>query len=233
MSIETKIGQSARGDNFYRREHKIEELWRKIESGSNILMVAPRRVGKTSMLYNILDNPKKGYRPLYLITESVGNENEFFRKLYEHIFELLDGVDKFSQRIKKIIGTNKISEITKDGIKLEDKELDYSDALIKLFEVLDLDNEKLIIMIDEFAETVENIIKDESETNAVRFLQRNRELRHLDIIREKALFIYAGSIGLENVVKKVNASSSINDLNPFKVTPFTEEEAKELIYEKY
>ena len=37
---------------------------------------------------------------------------------------------------------------------------------------------------------------------------------------------------MENVVKKVNASSSINDLNPFKVTPFTKEEAKELIYEK-
>ncbi len=209
----------------------FNDIWRIIESGSNILLVAPRRVGKTSILFYLSDNPKGGFRPLYLITESVNDENEFFRKLYGHIFELLDGIEKFSQRIRNLVGKNKISEISKNGVKLEDVKLDYYGALIKLFEVLDLDGEKLIILIDEFPETVENI-KDKNETDALHFLQKNRELRHSAIVREKAQFIYAGSIGLENVVSKINASSTINDLHSFGVPPFTEKESRGLIFDK-
>ncbi len=232
MSINTIVGQAATGENFYERPKLLNDIWRIIESGSNILLVAPRRVGKTSILFYLSDNPKRGFRPLYLITESVNDENEFFRKLYGHIFELLDGIEKFSQRIKNLVGKNKISEISKSGVKLEDVKLDYYGALIKLFKILDLDGEKLIIMIDEFPETVENIKRDKTETDALRFLQKNRELRHSAIIKEKAQFIYVGSIGLENVVSKMNASSTIDDLHSFGVPPFTEKESRDLILDK-
>jgi len=232
MAINTIVGQAATGENFYKRPKLINEIWRVIESGSNILLVAPRRVGKTSILYYLQDTPQEKFRPLYIITESVNDENEFFKKLYGHVFELLDGIDKFSQRIKTLVGKNKISEISKSGVKLEGVELDYDAAFIKLFEALDLDGDKLIIMIDEFPETVENIKRDKNETNALRFLQRNRELRHSTIIKEKAQFIYAGSIGLENVVSKINASSTIDDLHSFGVPPFTEKESRELIFDK-
>jgi uncharacterized protein len=232
MSINTIIGQAATGKNFYQRPVLINTIWEKISAGGNLLLVAPRRVGKTSILYHLLEKQKPGYQPLYLITESVNDDNEFFRKLYEHVYERLAGIHKFSQMLKRLVGQKKISEISKSGIKLEDTELNYHDALIKLFEVLELEGDKLIIMIDEFPETVENIIRDQGEANALHFLQRNRELRHSLIIREKAQFIYAGSIGLENVVSKINASSTINDLYSFKVPPFTQKEARGLIYDQ-
>ncbi len=230
MPINTTVGQVATGENFYKRPKLINDIWRTIKSGSNILLAAPRRVGKTSWLYYLKDNPADQFRPLYLITESVNDENEFFAKLYRHVFELLDGIDKFSQGFKALIGKNKISEISKNGIKLESAELNYHDALIKLIEIVDLDGDTLIIMIDEFPETIENIIRDKSEAEAIRFLQKNRELRHLPQVREKAQFIYAGSIGLENVVGKINASSAIDDLHSFVIPPFTEKEARELIF---
>ncbi len=230
MSINTVVGQVARGDDFFERPKIISELWRQIESGSSILITAPRRVGKTSLLAHFEDNPKDGFRLLYIITESVNSEKEFFRKLYSHIFQLLDGIYKFSQGIKNLVSKNKVKEITKNGIKLDGVELDYYEGLIKLFEILDLGGEKLIIMIDEFAETVENIIKDENETSAKRFLQLNRELRHSSILKGKIQFVYAGSIGLENVVSKINSSSTINDLYTFKLPAFNRTEAKELVY---
>ncbi|MCP5062946.1 MAG: ATP-binding protein [Ignavibacteriae bacterium] len=232
MPINTIVGPAATGDDFYKRPKLIDEIWRVIKSGSNVLLVAPRRVGKTSILYYLKDNPEEKFKPLYLITESVNDENEFFRKLYGHVFELLDGIEKFSQRIRNLVGKNKISEISKSGVKLEGANLNYYDAFIKLFEILDLDGDKLLIMIDEFPETVENIKRDKGETDALRFLQRNRELRHSTIVKEKAQFIYAGSIGLENVVSKINASSTIDDLNSFGVPPFTEKESRELIFDK-
>lgn len=188
MSINTIVGQAATGDNFFKRSKLTNEIWRIIQSGSDMLFVAPRRVGKTSVLYYLRDNPLEKFKPLYIITESINDENEFFKRLYSHVFELLDGVEKFSRRIKNLAGKNRISEISKSGVKLEGAVLDYYNALIKLFEVLDLDGDKLVIMIDEYPETVKNIERDKSEEEALRFLQRNRELRHLDIVKEKAQF---------------------------------------------
>lgn len=231
MSINTIVGPAATGTDYFERPHITNDLWRIIQTGSHILLVAPRRVGKTSMLFYLEDKPKRGYRVLYRTTESINNKNEFFRILYSNVFELLNGIQKFSRGMRNLVGKNKITEITKDGIKLEGKELNYYDGLVKLFEILDLDNEKLIVMIDEFAETVENIITDEDEKSAIRFLQKNRDLRFEKSIRNKIQFIYAGSIGLENVVSKLNASNTINDLYPFKLPPLTNEEAKSFVYD--
>lgn len=232
MPINTIVGQAATGDNFFERPKLITEIWRIIQSGSDMLFVAPRRVGKTSVLFYLRDNPLVKFRPLYIITESINDENDFFKRLYSHVFELLDGVDKFSRRIKDLAGKNRISKISKRGVKLEGVVLDYYDVLIKLFEVLDLDGDKLVIMIDEFPETVKNIERDKSEEEALRFLQRNRELRHLAIVKKKAQFIYAGSIGLENVVSSINASNTINDLHSFSIPPFTKKESRNLINDK-
>jgi hypothetical protein len=48
-------------------------------------------------------------------------------------------------------------------------------------------------------------------------------------INEKIQFIFAGSIGLENVVDFLNASATINDLYSFAIPPFTKTEAKSLV----
>ncbi len=237
MPINTIVGQVASGDDFYSRPKLIEDLWNRFESGSNILLSAPRRVGKSSLLKFIEDNPEENYHIINIITQSVNNENEFFRKLYMHVYELLNTKDKFIEKFKNIIGQKGVTEITKDGIKLESKVLSYYDSLVKIFEKLELGNDKIIIMIDEYAETIENIIKDEEKEEqgrkkAINFLQKNRELRHLSFLKNKVQFVYAGSIGLENVVSRLDFTSSINDLYSFKLPPLTEKEANELVYIK-
>jgi hypothetical protein len=88
---------------------------------------------------------------------------------------------------------------------------------------------KLVIMIDEFPETLENIIKDEGDAAGKHFLQSNRELRQDTDITENVQFIYTGSIGLENIVSRLNAVSTINDLVRLKVPPLTENEANQFI----
>ena len=237
MPINTIVGQVASGDDFYNRPKLIEDLWNRIESGSNILLSAPRRVGKSSLLKFIEDNPWENFHIINIITQSVNNENEFFRKLYTHVYELLNKKDKLVEKFKNIVGQKDVTELTKDGIKLENKPLSYYDSLVKVFEKLNLENDKIIIMIDEFAETIENIIKDEENENqgkkkAISFLQKNRELRHLSFLKNKVQFVYAGSIGLENVVSRLEFTSSINDLYSFKLPPLTENEANELVYTK-
>jgi len=50
--IEPKIiiGKDATGKYYYRREEIEGEIWTEIKKGNNVLIAAPRRVGKTSVM---------------------------------------------------------------------------------------------------------------------------------------------------------------------------------------
>jgi len=229
MAVNTIVGQVATGKYFFKRTEIIDSFWKTIVSGSNVLISAPRRVGKTSLMYYFKDHPKKNYRVIYIITESVNNKNEYYKKIFNAIFDTLKGIKKFSRNIAALIKSKTITSITKDGISFDNKKLNYYDELIKLIRELDLGQDKMIIMIDEFSQTIENIIEDENKRNAINILQSSRKLRQMPEINKKIQFVYAGSIGLENTVSRLNAMNTINDLFSLKVPPLSSVQAKKLV----
>lgn len=224
-------GQVARKENFWDREKELEDIWYKIHSGSHILLVAPRRVGKTSIMYNILDNSKDDYIVLYIDTESADKENEFWKKLFHRLMEeeFVNTLQNKAKNFFSLLKTIKISEVSTKGIKFGDGvELDYASAFKRIIKELDTDK-KLIIMIDEFAQSIENIIKYESVQNAQALLKTHRELRQDSALSGKVTFIYAGSIGLESVASKINSISLINDLSSIKISPLQFDDAKKFV----
>lgn len=228
MRIQT--GNPVRGNDFFVRENLIEQTWEHLESGSHILIAAPRRVGKTSLMRYLEDFPRSPFSLIYLITESVNSENEFYRRILNRIVKT--AFVKKSQIILNFLEQRKpaIKKIGVDGIEFgAGEEHDYFEMLIKILQSPDPEANKLIIMVDEFPETLENIIEDDGEAAGKHFLQSNRELRQDTSISQNVQFIYTGSIGLENIVSRLNAVSTINDLVRVKVSPLTEREANQLI----
>ncbi|MFQ5604031.1 MAG: ATP-binding protein [bacterium] len=228
MKIQT--GNAVRGDDYFNRKNLINQAWDLLEAGSHILIAAPRRVGKTSLMYYLQDNPQEHYCFLYMITESVNNENEFYRRMVNKVLKT-----NFLKNSKKIIAflekhQPKIKKVGLDGIEfgVGDK-LDYREMLIKILKSPGAEYQKLIIMVDEFPETLENIIEDEGEGAGKHFLQSNRELRQNLEISKNVQFIYTGSIGLENIVSKLNIVKTIIDLSRLKIPPLKLTEAKQLI----
>jgi hypothetical protein len=138
-----------------------------------------------------------------------------------------DTLQKKFIEIAKGLG-RRIEEIGKT-VKLNNKELNYYDELLNLIVKTDFENTKLVVIIDEFAETLQNIIKTD-EQEALSFLGKNRELRQNPDINEKIQFIYAGSIGLENVADSINGSKFINDLNTYILKPLNYKEAENFIH---
>ena len=230
MAVNTTIGHPARGDEYFERPQLTGKLWEKIQASSSVLLAAPRRVGKSSILFYFLDHPYNKYRLTYIDTESVNNEDEFFKKLFYHITDTLTKIKRYSKiaaYFTKDLAA-RVDSIGKVGISIGDSRLNYFNEFLKLIKSLALKGDRLIIMIDEFAETVQNIIKDEGEREAVHFLQSNRTLRMMPEINKKIQFIFAGSIGLENIVAALNAPGTINDLYSFHIPTFTRTEAKNL-----
>jgi len=223
-------GSPARRENFFNREKLIDKAWDYIYSGHHLLIAAPRRVGKTSLMYNLLDNPRENFIPIYLITESINSENEFFRRVVNKILKsdyatksqkLLSFIKRYRPNIKKL---------TIDGIEFGSNDnINYREMLSDLLRSPMNENSKLIIMLDEFPETLENIIDDEGTNAGKHFLQVNRELRQDPEINDKVVFIYTGSIGLENIVSRLNLIKTINDLSRLKIPPLKTDEAKQFI----
>jgi len=224
-------GQVARKENFWDRKKELEDIWYKVDSGSHILLVAPRRVGKTSIMYNIFDNPKDDYIVLYIDTESANEENEFWKKLFFRLMEeeFVNTLQNKAKNFFDLLKTIKVSELSAKGIKFGDgTQMDYAQAFKKVIKELDTDK-KLIIMVDEFALTIENIIKYEGVKNAQSLLKIHRELRQDNLLLNKVTFIYAGSIGLESVTSKIDSIGLINDLSSVKVLPLEFNDAKEFV----
>jgi len=225
------VGQAVRNSDFWDRTDELEDIWDAIESGSHILISAPRRVGKTSIMYKVLDEPKTNYIPVYIDTESADSQNEFWQKLFHALMEedFVNGLKNSAKTLWSKLKTIKITKISATGVEFGDGEvLDYKEAFKRLIKSLDSDK-KLIIMIDEFAQTIENIIKyeDEGIKSAISLLKAHRELRQDIKFSQKVTVIYAGSIGLESVVAKMDAIKHINDLNSIKISPLSLSEAQE------
>jgi uncharacterized protein len=195
-----------------------------------MLIVAPRRVGKTSLMIYLKDNPKDNYTFLYMIIESINSENEFFRRIVNKVIKTT--FVKNSQKLLTLLEKHKptIKKVGLDGVEFGvSEEHNYHEMLIRILQSTASENAKLIIMLDEFPQTLENIIEDDGEIAGKHFLHSNRELRHDIELNENVQFIYAGSIGLENIVGKLNATKTINDLSRLKIPPLEKEEAKQLI----
>ena len=63
-------GQAVVGDNLYGRDYEIARLWEKLEQGEHILMLAPRRVGKTSLMLELDRAPRENWDVIYVDVES-------------------------------------------------------------------------------------------------------------------------------------------------------------------
>ena len=68
-------------ENYFPRPKDENKIWRKIESGNHLLLLAPRRVGKSSMIQFLKDQPRTGYSVIYSYAQACDSEQKFYEKL--------------------------------------------------------------------------------------------------------------------------------------------------------
>jgi len=221
------VGQVPRGGDFFPRDKVINRIYRRLDSGANVYLAAPRRVGKTAIMRHLEDSPRENYEFKYLITESVDNSINYFKQLSESLHHLKSLSEKSLEKIHKFLPKIKSFKIPASGVTVEfDKESQVFDEFKALLSSLDTKGITIVIMIDEFPQTVENILRQQGQGAAEQFLQFNRELRHT--ANPKIRFILTGSIGLPTIAEKLDATKDINDLNVIEIPPLNQEEAKAL-----
>jgi hypothetical protein len=84
-----QTGPPVKGDDFFGRKAFLRQLWERIKEGANILLLAPRRVGKSSVMFQLLDQAKsQGFQPLMISVAGARSETEFIREIIQTIDSL-------------------------------------------------------------------------------------------------------------------------------------------------
>lgn len=230
------IGKPARGDKFYPRDSIREQIIELLIEESNVLISAPRRVGKTSVLMNLYDNPPENYIVVYVDTEAQENTNGFYKKLLNELFDL-DLLEKYNHIDKGVFQkltdfANKIKSFQIAGVGVEMKqasEPNYHDKFVQFLDQTDLKSNKILMLVDEFPVTVENIHRKHGFDETKKFLQLNRAIRLHPKLNSKIQFIYTGSIGIINVLSRLKITEDVNDLTEFFIPPLSKEESLDLL----
>ena len=76
-------GKPAEGDDFFDRERETRRLWERIDT-DNVLLLAPRRVGKTSLMFRLRDGAEReGFHAAYVRVADVTTEIGVVERLHE------------------------------------------------------------------------------------------------------------------------------------------------------
>jgi len=230
------IGSPARGKDFYQRKREVEKIISSLSNGNNLQITAPRRVGKTSILWYLLDNDFPNRHYIYVDTESISDEQSFYKRLLAAVLKnervstsskllggFVNGVNRFFRRINSVQVLSASAEFNQP-----EAARDYYDEFFDfLMGYTQVEDTELVLLIDEFPQVIENMSK-KGEEGAIAFLQRKRALRLDPEINQKVKFIYTGSIGLNHTVSRLGATATINDLNSIEIGALTDEEAIDL-----
>jgi uncharacterized protein len=224
----TIAGDAATGIRYLRREHINNYFWQEVIKGNHILFVAPRRVGKTSIMKDLADNPPEGFYCIYQNIEGVKSRNEFYQRLFDLLLQCANKSQKAKAFISQCFAKFGIEEITKSGVKFRENSIDYEKELRDLVPGLKDINVNIVIFLDEFAEVINKLNKADNNQDAIDILHTLRELRSDEDFNNFTL-VYAGSIGLEFVINNIDRPKLINDLHRVKTEALTSEEADKLI----
>jgi uncharacterized protein len=223
------IGPAAEGEFYFDRPYLAERFEKKLRESHNLSIAAPRRVGKSSFMLHLVAQPAKGYIYKYIIPESVNDSNEFFKTVYKTLLGLLNTGGKFKQFFEGVFKRLEVKKISLSEIEFGKNEIDYFQEILLLCKEVKETDARIVLMIDEYSQTIENIITDQSREAAKNFLHQCRELRQNLEVKSKISFVYTGSIGLENLVLSIDEPKSITDIGNFSIPPLSVKEAKELV----
>ncbi|MGZ5050401.1 MAG: hypothetical protein ACXWF8_07055 [Methylobacter sp.] len=204
----------------------IESITVQLSRGEHIILSGHRRIGKTQLMQHLEANAPDAFLPTYLIVESLDTVNEFYRKLISHLLDqsFLKRWDALGWNITSRFKSINIQELGKSVRFGDAKPLDYHAEFCHLLEKLE-PGRPIVLMLDEFPQVLENIRENEGVQQVKKLLTTQREFRQEPRYRGKIQFLYAGSIGLQNVVEGMGYTKHINDLREVKMRPFRFDEA--------
>lgn len=233
------IGQAVIGEDLYGRDYELARLWEKLEQGEHMLMLAPRRVGKTSLMLELRRAPRENWDVIYIDVQHGNSPADCMAAIlaalaadpqYQSHFKSFP----FSNAVKDVLGRLSTVDVVKLRVELKGamgREWDHAaDQLQARLMSLPDTGRYLLIIIDELPLLLSHLLEaEDGKRNAELLLSRLRHWRQAPELCGRVHTLVGGSIGLEGVLRRVHLSGSINDLVPFHLDSWDRATATEFL----
>ena len=186
-----KFGTVVSEEYYTDREVEYENLSQIIASGNHVIMIAPRRFGKTSLVNKVIENTNRPvlWLDLQLLTNTGDFANQLLKQLFKkYPFEKL----KFMLRNFRIIPSLSIDPVTNNVDVSFQPHVDsfvHLEDVLNLIEKLGEEKSRPIVVFDEFQELLE---LDES---------LDKRLRSVIQFHENINYVFMGSS--ESMMKQI------------------------------
>ncbi|KLK87894.1 hypothetical protein SZ63_07680 [Methanoculleus sediminis] len=220
------VGSPATGDDFIDRERETAFILDTIEK-DHVMLVAPRRFGKTSIMRKIERDLESRHKPcVFLEVESVNSPGEFITDLVTALVEcgeaghktrIFSALEKAFARLQENIDeieTPVFRAKLRSRLRAEFSD-DWHEKAKRLDAIFAGIDRPVCIILDEFPVAIQNMEADDART----FLHWFRRLRQDS---PGVRFIVGGSVSIDHVVYDVGGTPVINDFRRVGIGGFEE-----------
>ena len=221
------------------REAFLAELWQTLSTG-HVVLTAPRRTGKTSVMDYLRDHPKNGFSVVSINVQDLTHPADFFQVLLDGFHDAYPDFvrDQLATGWKLVSGVlGKIDEIGVGGFKLGLRQSDpdwrtnwrqHGDTFLAQARKT---RAPILFIIDEFPDMLLNLSRDDEELLR-EFLAWFRIQRQTPApARDSIRWLVGGSVNLAGTLDALGMVDLINDLEDTSLPLLTDSDIETFVTE--
>ena len=235
------------GEKFFDRESELEALKERIEDSSHTLLTAQRRMGKTSLVRELLRRLKVegDYETLFVDLEGAENAGDaiaeiaFEAKSIQGVGpQILSLFSNFLQSVGDHVDSVSLSAASMADIKVQIRggvsSGNWRESGDKIFNSLAQSDKTVVLAIDELPILVNRMLKGQD----YRITPERREAADIFLSwlrangqahRGKVILIVSGSVGLEPILRQAGLSAQANIFASYELKAWNHETAIECL----
>ncbi len=223
------LGGNVPPDRVIGRDAFIRKMWRNLENQS-VVLVAERRIGKTTVIRKMAEEPKEGWFPIFMLVEGLRSPTEFISRIVDRVSPILNRRERSWERLRQLydhlggqaIGTWELPELKRNWKRILAGTLD---------DIRESFEERVVFFWDELPLMISNIKDDLGAPVAMELLDVLRDHRVADD-SGKLRMVFTGSIGLHLVISELlhrgYRNDPTNDMVTFSLEGLAPKDAMEL-----
>lgn len=233
-----RIGSKVSGADFFDRKDEIRSLLTAVETGDDVLLSAPRRTGKSSLVGELCSRLKgKNWFTIAIDAQGMTEEVQFVEALIRGLHAAglkipwYEQVEGWVRRLRRAVGGTSGKIV---GVEVQigkDEPTDWADIGVRIVGVLREAAAKpdpILIVVDELPIFLTRLAReDRGPVRVGDVLRWLREARHAG--KPAVRWVVCGSIGLDSFVEARGLTDTINDFRIQTLAAFDDAVAVEFL----